>query len=658
MPRLTIIGPEGRQEVELGAHNTLGRHPNNTVQVLDRIVSKEHCHLDLVDGRYVLKDLGSLNGTYVNGERITDRVLDPGDEIMLGSTRLVFESDSAPAPPPQDFGGAPATPAPLPGSFGGAAGPGGTAPHGSGGPGFYPPQPSAPSPFPPPSPGAFGANSPPPPASSSFGRAAPPPSRFGEPARAVTGPSTLEGLGPQETPAVAPPTGGVPPVPDAFANLDPRHSRVTIAPGMVESHIRSKLAPLIDQSFLPERLIQDPEALRRDYEKLRVSYELARAIGVELDIDKALVKILDAAFQLLPADRGIILLYEEGELLPRCVRTRNGSPDEEVVISSRIVELVLKDKAGVLSSDARVDDRFQGAHSIIMQGIRSSMAVPLLHHAEVFGIMMLDSQIATNAFTEKDLQLFQNVASQAAVAIQNSLFAAKLEQEAVTRERFQRLLSPAIAQQVIEGKVEVKKGGEARRTTVLFSDIRGFTAMSESVEAQEIVDMLNEYFERMVEVIFKYEGTLDKFVGDEIMALFGAPVSHPDDPIRAVRTALEMTEVLAEFNAERLAENKPEIKIGIGINTGDCVAGYLGSSKALEYTVIGDTVNTGARLCSIAKAGEVIISEMTFQAVKDHFEVIELPPTQVKGKARALKIFNVVGEKRGGDFGVDFTRPA
>jgi adenylate cyclase len=283
-----------------------------------------------------------------------------------------------------------------------------------------------------------------------------------------------------------------------------------------------------------------------------------------------------------------------------------------------------------------------------MQGIRSSMAVPLLHSGELFGIMLLDSQVATNAFTEKDLQLFQNVANQAAIAIQNSLYARKLEQEAVTRERFQRLLSPQIAQQVIEGKVEIKKGGEARQTTVLFSDIRGFTAMSERSSPQVIVDMLNEYFELMVEVIFKYEGTLDKFVGDEIMALFGAPVSHPDDPARAVRTALEMVEVLGQLNETRRRRGDPEIQIGIGINTGEVVAGYLGSSKALAYTVIGDTVNTGARLCSLAKAGQIIISQNTYEHVRDAFEVVELPPTHVKGKSEALKVYNVIGERKAG----------
>ncbi len=326
------------------------------------------------------------------------------------------------------------------------------------------------------------------------------------------------------------------------------------------------------------------------------------------------------------------------------------------MLSTTIIEEVLRDKAAVLSSDASVDSRFSGAHSIIMQGIRSSMAVPLLHGGEVFGIMLLDSQIAANAFTEKDLQLFQNVANQAAIAIQNSLYAQKLEQEAVTRERFQRLLSPAIAELVISGKVEVKKGGELRETTVLFSDIRGFTAMSETIPAQEVVDMLNDYFELMVEIIFDNEGTLDKFVGDEIMALFGAPVAHGDDPIRAVRTAMTMLDCLEnEFNTARRAAGKPELHIGIGINTGEVVAGYLGSSKALEYTVIGDTVNTGARLCSVAKAGQCIISEHVYARVKDHFEVEVLPPQQVKGKARALKIFNVIGTREDAQLWNDHT---
>ena len=150
----------------------------------------------------------------------------------------------------------------------------------------------------------------------------------------------------------------------------------------------------------------------------------------------------------------------------------------------------------------------------------------------------------------------------------------------------------------------------------------------------------------MVEIVFKYEGTLDKFVGDEIMALFGAPVSHPDDAYRAVKVAVEQRSVLEEWNRVRVSEGEPAIHIGVGINTGHVVAGYLGSSKALEYTVIGDVVNTASRLCSVASAGEILISASTFEQVKDYFEAQELSPTQVKGKAQALKVYNVLGEKR------------
>jgi len=546
--RITIIGPEGRQEVELKPHNTLGRHPNNTIQLLDRIVSKEHLHILMVSGAWVVKDLGSLNGTFVNGERMSvDRPLSSGDEITVGSTRILFQSDTTAVP-----GG-----------------------------------------------------------------------HVGESTKSM--------------------------------------SRVTMTPGMVESHIRTKLAPLQDISFMPERMVTDVETLRRDYEKLRVSYELQRAIGVELDVDKLLAKILDTAFQLLAADRGVVLLVEDdGTLRPRCVRTKKAgaATSEDVVLSTTIIETVRRDKAAVLSSDASMDSRFSGAHSIIMQGIRSTMAVPLLQSNELFGIMVLDSQIATNAFAEKDLQLFQNVANQAAIAIQNGLFAKKLEQEAVTRERFQRLLSPAIAAQVLSGHVEIAKGGELRDTTVLFTDIRGFTSMSESARPQDIVNMLNEYFEQMVEIVFKYEGTLDKFVGDEIMALYGSPVSHTDDAYRAVKTALEMLRVLTEWNRKRVSEGEVPIHIGVGINCGEVVAGYLGSSRALEYTVIGDVVNTGSRLCSVAKAGEIIVSELVYARIKDQFEVIELPSTQVKGKSSALKIYNVVGEKRSGAFTDELTRPA
>jgi adenylate cyclase len=280
-----------------------------------------------------------------------------------------------------------------------------------------------------------------------------------------------------------------------------------------------------------------------------------------------------------------------------------------------------------------------------MQGIRSTMCVPLLHQEAVLGVMMLDSKLATHAFTERDLALFETVASQAAQAVQNTLFAKKLEQEAVNRERFRRLLSPAIAERVLSGELEVEKGGQLRDTTILFADIRGFTSISESREPEVVVDALNEYFERMVEIAFRYEGTLDKFIGDEMMVLFGAPVAHADDPVRAVRAALEMQRALIDLNARHDSRGLPPFEIGIGINTGEVVAGYIGSSQALEYTVIGDPVNTGARLCSLAQPGQILVSEGTFDRLGGHFEVRKLPEEKVKGKAQAIQVFEVLGSR-------------
>ena len=225
-----------------------------------------------------------------------------------------------------------------------------------------------------------------------------------------------------------------------------------------------------------------------------------------------------------------------------------------------MLDTVVREKEAVLSHDASADARFQSAQSVIMQGIRSTMCVPLLHGDTVLGVMMLDSKLATHAFTEKDLALFETVASQAAVAVQNTLFAKRVEQEAVMRERFRRLLSPDIAEQVLSGQLEVKKGGELRETTILFADIRGFTSISESCEPQIVVDALNDYFERMVEIVFRYEGTLDKFIGDEMMVLFGSPVAHPDDPVRAVRAALEMQAALTAINERHAVAEHPAVR--------------------------------------------------------------------------------------------------
>ncbi|HVV81512.1 MAG TPA: adenylate/guanylate cyclase domain-containing protein [Kofleriaceae bacterium] len=524
MAKLIVISGDERQEFELAPFNTLGRHPDNTIQILDRIISKEHAHIQRSgDGRFLLRDLRSLNGTFVRGERIGEHYLADGDEIMMGSTRILF----------------------------------------------------------------------------------------------VDRPS------PQE----------------------PLH-RVTIAPGLTESHIRQRIQAQTGD-FMPERTLTDEKVLRRDYERLRIGHELARAVGSELDLEKLLPKILDKAFELVGADRGAILLSDDrGELVPRYVKTRDGKTDTNIVLSRTVMAEVVTNRAAVLSSDATMDSRFSGAHSIIMQGIRSTMTLPLLHGGDLLGLMHLDSLFTSNAFTEKDLQVCTGMAAQAAIAIQNARLASRIEKEAQTRAQISRLIPPSVVDQVLKGELLIERGGRLNEITMLFSDIRGFTTMSDGRPPEEIVNTLNEYFEVMVDVLFQFQGTLDKFVGDEIIGLFGAPIPIDDAAFKAVACAVAMLEGLEEFNRTRASENQPAIKIGIGINTGNVITGSIGSTRALQYTAIGDAMNVASRLVNLAGAGEVIISENTFRAVEARVDAIALPPVKVKGKAEELKVYRVTGIRR------------
>jgi adenylate cyclase len=217
--------------------------------------------------------------------------------------------------------------------------------------------------------------------------------------------------------------------------------------------------------------------------------------------------------------------------------------------------------------------------------------------------------------------------------------------EIATRERFQRLLSPDLAEMVVSGKLTVEKGGENRTATVMFVDIRDFTAMSENIPAAEVLQMLNEHYELIVDIVFQHEGTVDKFIGDAMMVIWGAPVAHEDDAARACSAAIDIQRGLESFNASLRERGQKEIRIGIGINTGSLVAGYIGSTQTMSYSVIGDTVNTASRICSAAKAGQIIISENTRKEVHPLFDMDALDPIKAKGKFQPVKVFNVTGKK-------------
>ncbi len=218
-----------------------------------------------------------------------------------------------------------------------------------------------------------------------------------------------------------------------------------------------------------------------------------------------------------------------------------------------------------------------------------------------------------------------------------------LKEKELIKDAFKRYVSRQVAEEILKNPDIYTRSlkGEKRQVTVIFADIRGFTPLSERLPPEEVVEILNFYLTQMTDIIFKHEGTIDKFIGDCIMAVFGAPIAHGDDVYRAVKSAYEIQENMENLNIQRLKEGKETIHVGIGINFGEAVVGNIGSRERLEYTVIGDSVNLAARLQTLAKGGEIVVSENVYRIVKDKFNFIEMPPEKVKGKTQPIKIYKI-----------------
>lgn len=222
-----------------------------------------------------------------------------------------------------------------------------------------------------------------------------------------------------------------------------------------------------------------------------------------------------------------------------------------------------------------------------------------------------------------------------------------ISQEKRMKTTLYRYMTPSVAEQVMALGEDSLMVGMRRDVTVLFSDIRGYTTLTESLEASQVVSMLNEYFETMVEAVFNHEGTLDKFIGDALMAVFGAPLPLDNHSWSAIQAALDMRERLVRFNELRHSKKQPEINIGIGLSSGEVVSGNIGSHRKMEYTVIGDGVNLSARLEGITKqyGCDIVLSEYTYRPCRELIWVRELDLTRVKGKMQPVKIYELIGKR-------------
>ncbi len=395
---------------------------------------------------------------------------------------------------------------------------------------------------------------------------------------------------------------------------------------------------------VPDARAQDT---RRLVLRLRTFQEVAETIGVVQELDSLLERIMDSLFRFFAqAERGFIMLQSEdgaGGFVPRVVKRRHPGDAKEIAVSQSIISEVVDGKVGVLSADAQADERFEGRKSIAGANIRSMMCVPLVCQDQLLGLIYIDTSSATASFDQEDLHLLAGIASQAAISIRNAQLVKEVKQEAENRSSLARYLSPALVEQVMGGNLDLKLGGHLSKGTVFFCDIIGFTQMALTMRPEEVVRRLNQYFEVMIDLVFAHRGMVDKLGGDAIMAVWGVPVQRKEDALSAILAALEMQNALFGFNLALERDGIRSIQMGIGINTGVFLAGNIGATRRMEYTIIGDNVNLAKRIEGKATRGQVYISDSTYEETMGKLLAVRMPPTTLRGARGTVELLSIRG---------------
>ncbi len=378
-----------------------------------------------------------------------------------------------------------------------------------------------------------------------------------------------------------------------------------------------------------------------------VLVQVAKVLLQAEELNSVLATVMEIIFKYLPVERGLLILFDEaGNPVPKLAKFSDGADGQDIPISRTILTMVAEQQVSLLTSNALEDARLLGGKSIAIHGIRSAMCVPLWNRSRVIGAVQVDSPIHIGRFTEEDLDLLTALANFAAVAIERAQLAENVEQEKKIRGKLERYHSPAVVEEIVRGVVTTDEASiRSAEVSVLFADICGFTTISESMKPEEVSEFLSHFFSCAVEAIFAHGGTLDKFIGDAVMAFFGAPIAQEDHAIRAVKAGQTMQRLVAEWNSERSRANLPVVMIRIGVNTGPAVVGNVGTEKRVDYTVLGTAVNIASRLESgVAKPGQPVISKSTYESVGDHFTCESLGEFPLKGLKQKMPVYRVVDD--------------
>jgi len=414
--------------------------------------------------------------------------------------------------------------------------------------------------------------------------------------------------------------------------------------------LSSGLRPAIEAAVPPEAATRDRlTTLEQENKLLKLLLAVGKTLSSVMTPEEVMQQVMQLVFQMENVERGFVMLWDETKGFRPAVllyKDPRHQPDPTGPILSRtLIERVMSERVPLLVRDVSRDQRFSSSQSLRISGIRSAMCAPLIYKDKIFGLFYVDCLSKPYAFSKEELDIFSVVAAEAAISYDRAHSHAELSRRAIERQALERFLSSVVVEKILASPDEIRLGGENQVATILFADIRGFTRLSERLPPQKIVELLNEYFSEMTDLIFDNGGTLDKYLGDGIMALFGAPWPKPDDAQRCVKTASEMQRALTALNRQWQARGQEPLQMGLGINTGQVTAGNIGCSKRMDYTVIGDAVNLASRLCAHAAGGQILISETTFREIHGGIPAQRLESIRVKGKAAPVEIFEILWDR-------------
>lgn len=391
--------------------------------------------------------------------------------------------------------------------------------------------------------------------------------------------------------------------------------------------------------------IHEQDNLKRELGHLAELTELGRHLIAASCLPDCFEHVGSAIFNILKPQRLFIFFHDDirGELDLRYSRDAAGNPVETVTISRTIAMKAMEEKVAILSSDTKGDKRFEKAESVILYGIVSAVSIPIWTKRSIYGLIYVDTTQLTELFSQRDLEVLSTIANFTGLTIESIQSQQSLDREMKLRSRLERYHSPAVVSRIMQdqesGTREIMAYRETE-ATVLFMDMVGFTSRAENMKPVEVGLLLNHFFTAMTEIIFSHNGTLDKYIGDGIMAVFGAPLAVEDHSRQAVGAALEMVNQLHEINRDFTPDDP--IQVRIGIHTGRLISGDFGSPKRYDYTVLGTTVNIASRLESaVAGPNEVVVSEAVYLKLRKQFAFQKLGEFKLQGISSPVTSFKV-----------------